>query len=115
MPKPYAKNKNEHGVVTSVGYHCRSCNTARSRKYRQTPRGKERVYAAIVAAAKRDPDKTKARGKVGYALKTNSIQRPKNCTNCLAKKELDAHHPDYSRPLDVVWLCRQCHADVHRI
>lgn len=26
----------------------------------------------------------------------------------------DAHHEDYTRPLDVHWVCRLCHAKVHR-
>jgi hypothetical protein len=34
-------------------------------------------------------------------------------------KKAEAHHPDYSRPLDVVWLCvehhKQAHALVHYI
>lgn len=27
----------------------------------------------------------------------------------------DAHHDDYSRPLDVRWLCRKHHGEQHRI
>ena len=27
--------------------------------------------------------------------------------------EVDAHHPDYSAPLDVVWLCKKHHQEVH--
>jgi hypothetical protein len=26
---------------------------------------------------------------------------------------VEAHHPDYSSPLDVVWLCRRHHTDLH--
>lgn len=26
----------------------------------------------------------------------------------------EAHHPDYSRPLDVVWLCKEHHREVHK-
>lgn len=27
--------------------------------------------------------------------------------------KVEAHHPDYSRPLDVVWLCKAHHREVH--
>lgn len=33
------------------------------------------------------------------------------CIICGEKSE--AHHPDYSNPLSVVWLCRKHHMEVH--
>ena len=36
--------------------------------------------------------------------------RPAPCEKCKdAAKEAEAHHEDYLRPLDVVWLCARCH------
>ncbi|WP_218650451.1 hypothetical protein [Brevundimonas sp. P7753] len=34
------------------------------------------------------------------------------CEVCSATR-VDAHHDDYSRPLDVRWLCRAHHMEVH--
>lgn len=34
---------------------------------------------------------------------------------CKRKRKLEAHHPDYSSPLDVVWLCMKCHKAAHAI
>ena len=34
------------------------------------------------------------------------------CEVCRAAKT-DAHHPDYMKPLNVVWLCRPCHRIRH--
>jgi hypothetical protein len=34
------------------------------------------------------------------------------CVVC-GDSEVEAHHPDYSRPLDVVWLCRKHHHEIH--
>lgn len=36
---------------------------------------------------------------------------PVPCEVCGAKAE--AHHPDYDRPGDVVWLCRKHHRQAH--
>lgn len=35
------------------------------------------------------------------------------CEVCGAEK-VDAHHEDYTKPLDVRWLCSKHHAEVHR-
>jgi hypothetical protein len=34
------------------------------------------------------------------------------CWTC-GNTEVEAHHTDYSRPLDVVWLCAEHHREVH--
>jgi hypothetical protein len=47
-------------------------------------------------------------------LKANNITPPERCSSCNEEKELEAHHSDYSKPLEVVWLCRKCHRHEHR-
>jgi hypothetical protein len=37
-----------------------------------------------------------------------------DCQMCGATKDLQKHHPDYSKPLEVVILCRSCHERLHR-
>ena len=34
------------------------------------------------------------------------------CRHCGSKKT-EMHHEDYLKPLDVVWLCRRCHLELH--
>jgi hypothetical protein len=36
---------------------------------------------------------------------------PEPCQECGEAAEM--HHPDYSRPLKVVWLCRRHHLQLH--
>lgn len=31
----------------------------------------------------------------------------------IGTKNLQAHHEDYSKPLDVRWACRKCHLESH--
>jgi hypothetical protein len=46
-------------------------------------------------------------------LKNGSIKPPDYCVICHKMKRLVAHHPDYDKPLDVLWICLSCHRKVH--
>jgi ribosomal protein S27AE len=35
------------------------------------------------------------------------------CIRCGNEKSL-AHHEDYDKPLDVMWLCQPCHKQRHK-
>ena len=37
---------------------------------------------------------------------------PEPCATC-GKKAEHKHHEDYDRPLEIVWLCRRCHVQLH--
>lgn len=52
---------------------------------------------------------------VQLALKFNILQRPNCCSNCGVKCKPEAHHNDYNKPLDIVWLCKSCHEKVHHL
>jgi len=58
--------------------------------------------------------KRKARSKVAYAIKTGKLLRKTICEECGEDGSLHAHHDDYSKPLDVRFLCRKCHSLLHR-
>lgn len=59
-----------------------------------------------------DPQKRRARIAVGNALRDGVLQR-RPCEVCGAARA-EAHHEDYTRPLDVRWLCKRHHAQRHR-
>ena len=59
------------------------------------------------------PEKQKARMALFTAQQYGRIIKPKICQGCFKKKELEGHHEDYSKPLEVVWLCIKCHAKLH--
>lgn len=52
-----------------------------------------------------------ARGKVNDAIRRGALDR-KGCEVC-GDDNSQAHHDDYSKPLDVRWLCSRHHADEH--
>ena len=54
----------------------------------------------------------RARSEAQYAMRTGRLV-PQPCEECGAER-VEAHHDDYSRPLDVRWLCRRHHSYQHR-
>jgi excisionase family DNA binding protein len=47
---------------------------------------------------------------VADALSAGTLTRPSCCERCQSEEPLAAHHENYTKPLDVVWLCPSCHA-----
>lgn len=60
------------------------------------------------------PEKDRAHRILHYHLRKGNISRPAVCQRCGKECIPDAHHSDYSKPLDVMWLCRQCHHVTHQ-
>jgi len=63
---------------------------------------------------KRNRNKRNAHLKVKRAIIKGIIKKPNNCQKCGRKLELQAHHSDYEKPLDVIFLCIKCHNDEHK-
>lgn len=71
-------------------------DSAQSRRYQLLhPRGPAHIAYAIVRKA----------------IRNGSLVRPSCCTKCGRKGIIHAHHEDYNKPLDVAWLCYECHGD----
>lgn len=57
------------------------------------------------------------------ALEDGLLQRPDRCERCQKKPKpfkdgrsaIQGHHPDYNKPLEVMWLCQSCHHEWHRV
>ncbi len=64
---------------------------------------------------KENPDKVVAHRELWRALSRGDITRPQECSACGGEHPwIHGHHMDYSRPLDVVWVCPPCHSVIHR-
>lgn len=48
------------------------------------------------------------------AIRRKQIIRPDICDFCNIKTHyISGHHHDYSKPYDIDWLCKSCHARIH--
>ena len=77
----------------------------RKRGSRMTPKH-QRAYR------KRNPEKYKATNMVNYHLRSGNMT-VQNCEVCGTDKNIHAHHDDYSKPLNVRWLCAAHHRQHH--
>jgi hypothetical protein len=82
----------------------------KSRKYRNDGKDVNDSNLSKKKWCKENPEKRKAHNAVKNALRYGKIHRHP-C--CICGNKAQAHHEDYSKPLDVIWLCLRHHADRH--
>ena len=75
-------------------------------------RGSRQEYGYIKEYRSRFPEKYKAHSLVNSAVKCNRM-RKEPCQVCGSTERVHAHHDDYSKPLDVRWLCAAHHRQWH--
>jgi hypothetical protein len=56
-----------------------------------------------------NPEKKSAHKKVYYAVRTGKLKKER----CFCGDLASAHHEDYNKPLDVMWLCPIHHKERH--
>jgi hypothetical protein len=78
---------------------CRECHGRAEAKHRQNYR-------------LRHPEKARAEKTIQWAIQSGKIKKYA-CAVCGTTEKVEAHHPDYSKPLEVVWLCREHHLQKH--
>lgn len=94
-----------------IKYACHPCNRARTKKYYHA--NKERFRAIIYKSIEKHKEKQTARVALKAALNKGFMVRPDTCSVCNTPCKPHGHHDDYTKPLDVRWLCVSCHADAH--
>lgn len=75
----------------------------------QTPERKQQASAWRDRYRAAHPDRYRAQTAVAYAVRRGRLLR-QPCEVCGDAKS-EAHHHDYSKPLEVEWLCFKCHRE----
>jgi len=111
-------------VAANIAYRKTAKGKAALEAYRKKPEVREKMREATSiwlqsdegrekkrAIENRYQDRIKARKALNWAVRSGKAARLP-CLLCGEKAE--AHHPDYSLPLAVVWLCDAHHKQVHK-
>jgi Bacillus phage endonuclease len=85
-----------------------------NKKYAKTARGKEVQKTGKTNYRSKFPERIRAKNLVHYYVRKGKIPHVSTCICSCGNQATDYHHPDYSKPLEIVPLCRSCHLQVHR-
>jgi predicted Fe-S protein YdhL (DUF1289 family) len=81
-------------------------------RFNQTEKGKHRHIVSTRKYRAEHPEKRRAHSILQEAVAAGRVQRGL-CEVCGAEKT-HGHHDDYSKPLEVRWLCHKHHMELHR-
>lgn len=78
-------------------------------------KGNAERHAELARAYRaRNREKSQAQNRLNYAIRKGRMSRLP-CEACGTEERVHAHHEDYSKPLDVHWLCYVCHKKAHPV
>jgi hypothetical protein len=106
------KNKTRQAERASR-YHEENKERAKITRDAYYLKNKEREYQKLLTRSKEHPKIYKARWMISNRKKSGSLVA-KPCEACGSEK-VEAHHCDYNKPLEVMWLCRKHHAKWHQL
>lgn len=119
--KPHSAFQIRRASSDGMTSRCKACLAAYdARRYQEQPTRREQALRCSLspagAAAKKrwateNPVKRKAQVAVGNAIRDGKLNR-QACSVC-GEDKAQAHHHDYSMPLDVIWLCPKHHRMAH--
>ena len=85
-------------------------NYNRIKRYREDG---DKRYDSVLEKGRRwgreNRDKTNA-----HTTARRGLTNPNQCERCSSTKSIQGHHPDYTKPLEVIWLCPSCHGAEHK-
>ena len=104
----FYKNRALPGGLSNV---CKTCQNGYNKRY--ASKNPEVIADVKYNYQSKNLHKHSAQQAVGRAIKEGKLVRPAKCQRCAREVFTEAHHSDYSKPLEVEWLCKSCHVNHH--
>lgn len=99
--------------VRAYGLAWRLKNQAKIREQRVLQIANGNKKRSRVREKLKHTERFRARKAVYSAVKHRTLIRPSECSKCHRSCKPQAHHEDYSKQLEVRWLCQGCHLSEH--
>lgn len=134
--KPHSDFYAAKGMASGHQSQCKACAKVKSKENRDRnvdyyqafdrergshPHRKAAVRARAHLYARRYPaptvtssEKRSANVALNNAVQSGSVVKPNACERCGSDGKIHGHHHNYSKPLEVEWLCQPCHGAEHR-
>ena len=111
-------------------YRCKLCSAKKCKRYFEKKINQDPDYYKKEALRNRENSlkwrkkthfsnkkKIYARSYIGRMIEEGKLIRPEYCSECKCNGIIQAHHEDYDKPSEIVWLCTKCHkqADKARV
>lgn len=85
------------------------------KEYRKSDVGRKIQLECVKRHQADNPQQLRASSTVNNAVQSGRLIRPDKCSACGKSGTIDAHHHSYKEEdwLNVTWLCRKCHRQLH--
>ncbi len=84
-------------------------------EYANTPKGVAAHNRAKFKWSERNKKKRHVAIAVNNAVRDKKITKPDSCQECgKVNCRIEGHHDDYTKPMEVRWLCSTCHRAWHK-
>lgn len=132
--KPVSEYYEDGKTVAGIASVCKACHTKgciatrdrdnarqanvlymRRARVKDPEKFRERERLSAEKKRQNSPQKVAARNAVNAAVKRGELLKPTDCEMCGQQRKVAGHHDDYSKPLQVRWLCAACHGKEHRV
>lgn len=123
VEKPLTGFYRQKGMADGYLNFCKECTKARVTKHRKRNLDRIREYDRMRGnrqdpeyfreLRERKPNQYSAQNAVNNALRDGKLLKEDYCS-CGSTATV-AHHLDYLKPLEVIWLCQACHVQWHTL
>jgi hypothetical protein len=123
VEKPLSEYYANKGMADGHLNYCKECKRADSVRRRRDNLERIRKYDRARGSLNPPeyraryraeyPQKYKAQTAVSNAVRDGRLAKPDQCEECDSTFRVEGHHDDYSKPLEVRWLCSVCHKKWH--